>query len=294
MKAQLASLAINSAGVALIKSFESCRLTAYKAVSTEKYYTIGWGHYGADVKKGMTITQVQADAMFLSDIAKYEQYTRNALENANFVPNSNQFSALVSFCYNCGAANVRKLVRGRNASEVVEAMPLYRKSGGVVLKGLVRRRTAEVELFNKAVTQEATQTSDTSGIPYAILQGVAYVQEWLNTYFNAGLKVDGKYGPKTKAALVKALQTIIGVTVTGEWNAETANAVGVISETDRNDRSHKVTIWQATLVCVGIDPNGIDGWFGNGCADATEVAQKRMGLKTDKKVGKRTWAAYLG
>lgn len=35
-------------GLNLIKSFEGCRLKAYKALATEKYYTIGYGHYGAD------------------------------------------------------------------------------------------------------------------------------------------------------------------------------------------------------------------------------------------------------
>ena len=36
---------ISGQGIALIKSFESCKLTAYKALSTEVHYTIGWGHY---------------------------------------------------------------------------------------------------------------------------------------------------------------------------------------------------------------------------------------------------------
>ncbi|WP_336783613.1 glycoside hydrolase family protein [Paenibacillus illinoisensis] len=35
----------STAGIALIKSFEGCRLTAYKPVQTEVHWTIGWGHY---------------------------------------------------------------------------------------------------------------------------------------------------------------------------------------------------------------------------------------------------------
>ena len=35
---------IGAAGLALIKQFEGCRLTAYKPVATEQYWTIGWGH----------------------------------------------------------------------------------------------------------------------------------------------------------------------------------------------------------------------------------------------------------
>lgn len=43
---------VGGAGLTLIKEFEGCRLTAYKAVPTERYWTIGWGHYGPDVKEG--------------------------------------------------------------------------------------------------------------------------------------------------------------------------------------------------------------------------------------------------
>ena len=38
-------------GINLIKQFEGVRLEAYKAVPTEEHYTIGYGHYGPDVKK---------------------------------------------------------------------------------------------------------------------------------------------------------------------------------------------------------------------------------------------------
>ena len=47
---------IGADGLALIKRFEGCRLKAYKPVPTEKYWTIGWGHYGPDVREGQTIT----------------------------------------------------------------------------------------------------------------------------------------------------------------------------------------------------------------------------------------------
>lgn len=139
---------INNAGLKLIKSFEGCRLTAYKAVSTEKYYTIGWGHYGADVSKNAKWTQKQADEQLKKDLVKYEKYVDKYVK---IDLNENQFSALVSFCYNCGAGNLKKLVEGRTASQIAEAMPKYNKSGGKVLAGLTRRRNAEVKLFNTAI-----------------------------------------------------------------------------------------------------------------------------------------------
>ncbi|MGF7049176.1 lysozyme [Paenibacillus sp. DS2015] len=142
---------ISQTGIDLIKSFEGCRLIAYKPVATETYYTIGWGHYGSDVKAGMTITQAKADSMLVIDLAKYEAY----VNNTSYVPvttqlTQNQFDALVSFCYNCGAGNLRSLCKGRTLSQISASIAKYDKAGGNVLAGLVRRRKAELELFNKA------------------------------------------------------------------------------------------------------------------------------------------------
>lgn len=89
-------------GYALIKQFESCRLTAYKAVSTEKYYTIGWGHYGADVYAGMTITQEQADRYLVQDVAGSQAAVNSFLSSNGITIGQAQFDALVSFTYNCG------------------------------------------------------------------------------------------------------------------------------------------------------------------------------------------------
>lgn len=103
---------ISQAGLQLIKNFEGCRLTAYRPVSTETYWTIGWGHYGANVKQGQTITQAQAVKILLDDMARYESFVNNPA----YVPltaelNQNQFDALVSFTYNCGQGNLQKLFK---------------------------------------------------------------------------------------------------------------------------------------------------------------------------------------
>ena len=61
-------------GINLIKSFEGLRLRAYKPVSTEKYYTIGYGHYGADVTANMVITETQAIEYLKKDLEKFEDF----------------------------------------------------------------------------------------------------------------------------------------------------------------------------------------------------------------------------
>lgn len=140
---------ISENGLKLIEQFEGLRLTAYKATRRDKYYTIGYGHYGADVKQGMTITEAQAEAYLRQDVAEAES-TVNKYSGYGF--NQNQFDALVSFAYNVG--NIDQLtVNGTRSIEQIRAkLPEYVYSGGVKLEGLVRRRAAEKALFDTPVT----------------------------------------------------------------------------------------------------------------------------------------------
>ncbi len=149
---------VGTAGINLIKSYEKCRLEAYKAISTEKYYTIGWGHYGSDVKKGMSITQVQADNLFLQDLKKYEGYLNTFLSKYNISISQAQYDALLSFTYNLGnqwkktASFQLKtiLINGTSyyiADQIRTAFTNWNKSGKKVIAGLTKRRNAEAELF---------------------------------------------------------------------------------------------------------------------------------------------------
>lgn len=144
---------IGAAGLALIKRFEGCRLTAYKPVATEQYWTIGWGHYGPDVRAGQTITQAQADALLTADCQRFA----DAVDNPAYCPltaqlNANQRDALISFTFNCGAGCLKTLCKGRSLPQICAAMALYDKSNGKPLAGLTRRRKAEQALFNTPVT----------------------------------------------------------------------------------------------------------------------------------------------
>lgn len=129
-------------GIELIKRFEGCRLKAYKALESEPYYTIGYGHYGPDVLPGSCITQEQATEYLKADLAKFEKHVDAAGKWGQ-----HQFDALVSFTYNCGPGNLKKLVRNRTKAQIADAILLYCKAGGLVLQGLVRRRKAERGIF---------------------------------------------------------------------------------------------------------------------------------------------------
>lgn len=187
-------------GIDLIKKFEGCRLQAYKAVSTEPCYTIGYGHYGSDVSPNMVISQAQAEDFLKQDLAKYESAV-----NALGIPlTQNQFDALVSFTYNCGAGNLKKLVRGRDAQQIADAMLQYNKSGGNVLAGLTRRRQAERELFTSGMTEKKTGNPYSEPTKNIRLNSKGNDVRWLQVELNRrGYKliVDGQAGPKTIEAL---------------------------------------------------------------------------------------------
>ena len=136
---------LSKEGLELIKRYEGLRLKAYKPVPTEKYWTIGYGHYGSDVKEGMEITESYATTLLRNDVNRFEC----AVNDLHREWKQNQFDALVSFAYNCGAANLKKLVADRTNDEIAKKMILYNKAGGVVLKGLTRRREEERRLFLK-------------------------------------------------------------------------------------------------------------------------------------------------
>lgn len=64
-----------------------------------------------------------------------------------------QFDAMVSFHYNTGAIGRATLTRKhvtRDYAGAAAEFARWNKAGGRVLKGLVRRRTAEAALYRKA------------------------------------------------------------------------------------------------------------------------------------------------
>lgn len=133
-------------GLNLIKSFEECKLTAYKCLPTEKHYTIGYGHYGSDVTPGMKITKEQAEELLLQDCKKAIKNVNSFMSKYNF--NQNQFDGLVSFAFNVGSINQLTASGTRTLEQISSKITAYNKSSGRVIAGLVKRRAKEKELFD--------------------------------------------------------------------------------------------------------------------------------------------------
>lgn len=141
---------ISENGLKLIIDFEGFCPKATKAVKTEKYYTIGYGHYGKDVDEKQTITKEEALLLLKKDMKRFEAKVMKYNNCYNFT--QNEFDALVSFAYNVGNIDQLTAKGTRTKKEIADAMLLYIKSGGNVLDGLRKRRIRERELFLKCST----------------------------------------------------------------------------------------------------------------------------------------------
>ncbi len=151
---------IGAAGIALIKRFEGCArlrrdglIAAYPDPATGvQPWTIGWGatrgglhgHVGPDT----LWTQVQCDERLEDDLRRYAAEVQDAISDAPTSPA--QFDAMVSFHYNTGAIHRATLTRKHRAGDHAGAAAEFvrwNNAGGRVLKGLVRRRAEEAELY---------------------------------------------------------------------------------------------------------------------------------------------------
>lgn len=142
-------------GVELIKSFEGFRSAPYKCPAGVP--TIGYGatFYPNGKKVTMadrSITEHEATDLLRNTLENFEKYVDSYCRDD---VNQNQFDALVSFCYNLGPANLKastllKKVNANPNDETIRAEFMkWVKAGGKTLKGLVRRREAEANLYFK-------------------------------------------------------------------------------------------------------------------------------------------------
>ncbi len=141
----------------MLKSWEGLRLEAY--VCQGGKWTIGYGHTGRAVKKGLKITEEIAEELLREDLIRFEQavcqYTKVELTQE-------QFDCLVHFAFNVGIGSRREArqtkVGFRNSTlldllnkghydSVPKQLTRWVWAGGVKSMGLIRRRNAEIDLW---------------------------------------------------------------------------------------------------------------------------------------------------
>ncbi|KAL8799524.1 MAG: hypothetical protein Q9182_005833 [Xanthomendoza sp. 2 TL-2023] len=145
---------LSAKGVDFIAGFEGFRANFYNDAAfamRQGVRTIGYGHAcqtAGECDFPAPITEARGKELLNSDADDFEDCVNSKVT----VPlTQNQFDALVSFAFNLGCGNLANIATKLNAKDFAGAtasMKQYTHAGGQVLQGLVRRRNAEVELFN--------------------------------------------------------------------------------------------------------------------------------------------------
>jgi lysozyme len=171
---------MNSAGIELICHFESLhdgdlsQIGAQPKMDPIGIWTVGYGHavwnvaqkrwYKGEKDKDIvykmfpSLTNDEAKTLLRTDLPTYEQAVLRMIKRRDLT--ENEFSALVSFAYNCGTHYKNKLgisipfkiwsmVDNRASTGVMFNYwcTSVIKAGGKILPGLVRRRKSEAMLY---------------------------------------------------------------------------------------------------------------------------------------------------
>ena len=141
----------NEAGLDLIKHYEGKRLKSYLCPANQ--WTVGYGAIryfdGAPVPPKVTITEQEADDLLRRDLIDTEDFVSRLVR----VPlTENQFSATVSLVFNIGAGNfqrsqIRQRVNRKDYDGAASIWWQWRRGGGRILPGLVKRRESERQLW---------------------------------------------------------------------------------------------------------------------------------------------------
>lgn len=141
---------ITENGLNLIKQFEGFSSEIY--ICPAGYKTIGYGHLVRENDKEMFaggITKAAGEALLIKDV----RWAEHAVLRLIDVPlTDGQFDALVSFTFNLGGgalqrSTLRRKVNREEHDEVPREFLRWVWAGGRKLRGLIRRREAEGELY---------------------------------------------------------------------------------------------------------------------------------------------------
>ena len=143
---------VNQEGLDIIKHFEGYSSTVY--ADPIGIPTIGFGSIWDKEGNRLTmdhepITEQEGEFLLVRELKHVESAIARLIR---VELTENQFSAIASLTFNIGSGRLKsstlraKINRGDYSGASAE-FPKWRRAGGRILKGLVRRRKAERELF---------------------------------------------------------------------------------------------------------------------------------------------------
>jgi len=117
-----------------------------------KQTSIGYGSKASS--KNQTVTKAEAMKLLEKDLEVASKPVLKMNEKKGYNWSKNQIDALISFTYNLGEGNFNKLTKNgtRSTEEIAGMLSEYKKAGGKDRDGLIKRRAAELKLFNEGYT----------------------------------------------------------------------------------------------------------------------------------------------
>ncbi len=136
-----------------VKFFEGYRRESYFCSGGVK--TIGYGCTDKNIVALGAINEHKASVILQQKINEVRDNVRQAVK---VDLTDYQLNALTSFAFNLGMTNLKTLINGENRlnsgnyKSIEKILPMYRKAGGKVREGLVKRRAWELSLWNGTPT----------------------------------------------------------------------------------------------------------------------------------------------
>ena len=144
---------VSDEGIKLIKHFEGIHKKPY--ICPAGYWTVGVGHLISrdaelPIEWDRVLSPGEIDDLLRKDLRRFELGVLRMLGTVQ--PSQSEFDALVSFSFNLGLgcfqrSTVRSAFIRGDKKRSGEVLLKYRRAGGKILPGLVRRREAEYALL---------------------------------------------------------------------------------------------------------------------------------------------------
>jgi lysozyme len=144
---------VSDEGIKLIKHFEGIHKKPY--ICPAGYWTVGVGHLISrdaelPIEWDRVLSPGEIDDLLRKDLRRFELGVLRMLGTVQ--PSQSEFDALVSFSFNLGLgcfqrSTVRSAFIRGDKKRSGEVLLKYRRAGGRILQGLVRRRQAELALL---------------------------------------------------------------------------------------------------------------------------------------------------
>lgn len=166
---EIPGMTMSQEGIDMLKKFEGFAKYPYWDYSQ---YTVGYGTYcpSEDLEryKADGITEEEAEALLKEYMVKMEETINAFVERQGLTLTQQQFDAIASFTYNCGASWMYNssgfktaVLEGKTGYDFVFEITKWSTAGGSVLPGLVTRRLCEAQLYLDGVYSN-TRPSDYS------------------------------------------------------------------------------------------------------------------------------------